>query len=201
MFNTIAPLTLKCRHSIGPLRAGHGQPDFGVLTDRQHRPDRPASLSDLIKAVFSRAFGVGIEGGERGGLEGEVKRPRSFSYATRPFTKYCRWIMDKLHDVARERKCHSRSYPGEIAVKYAFKMASRYPCRRQRALWSRLVSYQVNIDGGGGLGFLAAAFSPSAFKERIFPHNDGGNNNAAAAAAAAERTSHRIEPRPPPLCH
>ena len=32
-------------------------------------------------------------------------------------------------------------------MKYAFKMASRYPCRRQRALWSRLVSYQVNIDG------------------------------------------------------
>ena len=85
-------------------------------------------------------------------------------------------------------------------MKYAFKMASRYPCHRQRALWSRLVSYQVNIDGGGGggLGFLAAAFSISAFKERIFPHNDGGNNNA-AAAAVAERTSHQIEPRPPPL--
>ena len=58
--------------------------------------------------------------------------------------------MDKPHDFARGRKCHNRSYPGEIAVKYAFKMASRYPCHRQRALWSRLVSYQVNIDGGGG---------------------------------------------------
>ena len=44
----------------------------------------------------------------------------------------------------------------------------------------------------------AAAFSLSAFKERIFPHNDGGNN-IAAAAAAVELTSHRIEPRPPPL--
>ena len=200
MFNTIAPLTLKCRHSIGPLRA-NGRPTGLWSTDRPAAPARPASLSDLIKAVFSQAFGIGIEGGERGGLEGEVKRPRSFSYATRPYAKYCRWIMDKPHDFARGRKCHnrSRSYPGEIAVKYAFKMASRYPCHRQRALWSRLVSYQVNIDGGGGgLGFLAAAFSISAFKERIFPHNDGGNNNA---AAAAEQTSHRIEPHPPPLCH
>ena len=104
--------------------------------------------------------------------------------------------MDKPHDFARGRKCHNRSYPGEIAVKYAFKMASRYPCHRQRALWSRLVSYQVNIDGGGGgFGFLAAAFSISAFKERIFPHNDGGNNNAAAAAAAPPRGLH-IESNP-----
>ena len=42
--------------------------------------------------------------------------------------------------------------------------------------------------------------SLSAFKERIFPHNDGGNN-IAAAAAAVELTSHRIEPRPPTAPH
>ena len=50
-------------------------------------------------------------------------------------------------------------------------------------------SYQVNI--GGGLRFLAAAaaFSISAFKGRIFLHNDRGNNNGSAAAVEADFTS------------